>query len=113
MKLCVEAVPTPLEAVTVKMYWSAVPDAGVPESTPLLDKVIPLGRLPAGKKVGAGKPLAVKLNGVPKVPTWKVALLVLVLVMLGARFTSCVSAALVLDAKVGVNAGSVYSAVME
>ena len=112
MKLCVEAVPTPLEAVTVKVYWPAVPDAGVPESTPLLDKVIPLGRLPAGtEKVGAGKPLAVKLNGVPEMPTWKVALLVLV--MLGARFTSCVSAALVLDAKVGVDAVSMYSAVME
>ena len=112
MKLCVEAVPTPLEAVTVKMYWPAVPDAGVPESTPLLDKVKPLGRVPTvTEKVGAGKPLAVKLNVVPPVPTWNAALLVLV--MLGARFTSCVSTELVLDAKAGVDAGSVYSAVME
>lgn len=101
-----------MEAVTVKMYWPAVPDAGVPESTPLLDKVIPFGRVPeVTEKVGAGKPLAVKLNGVPKMPTWKVALFVLVIV--GARFTNCVSAALVLDAKVGVPAVSVYSAVMK
>ena len=101
-----------MEAVTVKVYWPAVPDAGVPESTPLLDKVKPLGRVPTvTEKVGAGKPLVVKLNGVPEVPTWNVALLVLV--MLGARFTNCVSTELVLDAKAGVDAGSVYSAVME
>lgn len=112
VKFCVASEPTPLDAVTVKEYWPAVPAAGVPESRPLLDKVKPLGRLPAGtEKVGAGKPLAVKLNVVPKVPTWKVVLVALV--NDGARFTNWVRTVLVLDAKVGEPAVSVYLAVME
>jgi hypothetical protein len=58
--------------------------AGVPERTPALLRVTPLGRVPVWEKVGVGNPLAVTVN-VLAVPTVK--LLELALVIAGAWFT--------------------------
>jgi hypothetical protein len=84
VKLCVASGETPLLAVIVIAYVPPEPAAGVPLSTPAELSVTPPGSAPVLLKVGAGKPVAVTLND-PGVPTWKVALLPLV--MAGAWFT--------------------------
>jgi hypothetical protein len=59
--------------------------AGVPLSTPVAAlNVTPLGSVPLGLRVGAGKPVVVTVND-PAVPTLKVALFALVIA--GAWFT--------------------------
>ena len=70
-----------------------MPVAGVPDSTPALVSVTPSGKAPLVLKVGAGNPVAVKLNGVAATPNRNAT--DALLVILGARFTSWVSAALV------------------
>ena len=78
MKLCVALLPIPLLAVIVIGYVPPVPTLGVPESTPLVLSVTPLGRAPDSENVGAGKPVAVTVNE-PAVPTVNVVLFVLVI----------------------------------
>ena len=66
VKLWVALGVTPLAAV---MVMGKLPLAvGVPESTPAVDRVTPVGRGPISVKVGAGEPVAVtvKLPAVPR-----------------------------------------------
>ena len=58
-----------------------MPAAGVPDKTPPLENVTPLGNVPISEKVGDGEPLAVTVNE-PAEPA--VNVVVLPLVMLGA-----------------------------
>src|SRR5450756_770881 len=61
-------------------YEFAVPAAGVPESTPVVElRVTPVGREPVSLKVGAGFPLAFTVK-VPAVPTVNVVALAEVMV---------------------------------
>ena len=91
VRVCVASVPTPLLAFSVRVRVPAVPAAGVPEITPVVAlSVRPSGRLPAVMlKDGAGKPEAASVK-LPAAASRKFA--VVALVMVGARFTSCVSA---------------------
>ena len=70
--------PTPSFAVNVIGYVPAVPDAGMPLSTPAL-KVTPLGNVPDSLIAGAGNPVAVTVNN-PDEPTVNVVFIALVIV---------------------------------
>jgi len=75
VKLCVALLPTPLLAVK---EIGKLPDCvGVPDNTPL-EKLTPVGRVPASVIVGVGKPVAVTVK-VLEVPVAKVVLLALVM----------------------------------
>lgn len=63
-KSCVAAGLTPLSAVMTRSYVPALLPLGEPASVPLL-KLTPLGRFPLSMIVGAGNPVAVKLNVSP------------------------------------------------
>ena len=75
-------VPTPLEAVKVRLYVPLVPAAGVPLSVAvplwLSANVTPLGRAPASLRLAIGKPVVVTMK-LPADPTVNVALLTLVM----------------------------------
>ena len=74
------AVPTPLLAVTVNVYFPAGV-AVVLVKTPADVSVTPVGSVPVSANVGAGEPVALHVND-PAVPAVKVA--VAALVMAGA-----------------------------
>jgi hypothetical protein len=79
VKLWLAGVPTPLLAVNVMGYMAAVPDAGVPLSTPVAgENVTPVGSAPVSIKDGTGKPVVITVND-PKAPTVNVVLLGLVM----------------------------------
>ncbi len=70
----------PFAAVMVIGYELAVPAAGVPESTPVVElRVTPVGRAPVSLNVGGGLPVAVTVK-VPAVPTVNVVALAEVMV---------------------------------
>lgn len=78
VKVWVLLLPTPLLAVTEMLMLPPAPVGGVPPSTPEEDKVSQLGKVVVVLKVGAGKPLALKVK-LPAVPTVKVVALALVM----------------------------------
>ena len=67
----------PFSAVMVMGYKPPVPTAGVPERTPDVLSVTPLGSGPVSLKIGAGVPEAVTVKE-PAVPAVNVVLLALV-----------------------------------
>jgi hypothetical protein len=82
VKLCTAFEPTPLLAVNVNEYGPdaaiAVPDS-VPVPLPLSTYIVPFGNVPAVLAIdGVGEPVVVTVN-VPKTPTVKLVLLLLVI----------------------------------
>ncbi len=76
-KFCIASVPTPLDAVNVKL--NVPPAVGVPVRTPVPAlNVTPVGSAPLSDSAGVGEPVAVTVN-VPVAPTTNVVLLALVI----------------------------------
>ena len=69
VRTCCATAPTPLAALTVTVNVPAVPDAGVPDSTPVdVLNESPLGSVPVRESAGAGYPRVVTWN-VPPTPS--------------------------------------------